>query len=47
MTDLLPNREKTGLLMLADSCEAALEESLKDATPDDALNMINKILAAW
>jgi membrane-associated HD superfamily phosphohydrolase len=31
--------------MLADSCEAALR-SLKDATPEEALNMINKILAA-
>ncbi len=40
-----PQSRETGLLMLADSCEAALR-SLKDATPDDALNMINKILAA-
>ena len=31
--------------MVADSCEAALR-SLKDATPEEALNMINKILRA-
>jgi hypothetical protein len=40
-----PQSRETGLLMLADSAEAALR-SLKDATPEDALNMINKILAA-
>jgi cyclic-di-AMP phosphodiesterase PgpH len=40
-----PQSRETGIVMLADSCEAALR-SLKDATPDDALNMINKILAA-
>lgn len=40
-----PQSRETALVMLADSCEAALR-SLKDATPDEALNMINKILAA-
>ncbi|MBE9009769.1 HDIG domain-containing protein [Pseudanabaenaceae cyanobacterium LEGE 13415] len=40
-----PQSRETGIVMLADSCEAALR-SLKDATPEDALNMINKILAA-
>jgi cyclic-di-AMP phosphodiesterase PgpH len=40
-----PQSRETALVMLADSCEAALR-SLKDATPEEALNMINKILAA-
>ena len=40
-----PQSRETGILMVADSCEAALR-SLKDATPEDALNMINKILRA-
>lgn len=40
-----PQSRETGIVMLADSCEAALR-SLKDATPEEALNMINKILAA-
>jgi cyclic-di-AMP phosphodiesterase PgpH len=40
-----PQSRETGIVMLADSCEAALR-SLKDATPDQALNMINKILRA-
>ena len=31
--------------MLADGCEAALR-SLKDATPEKALNMVNKIFKA-
>jgi membrane-associated HD superfamily phosphohydrolase len=31
--------------MLADSCEAALR-SLKEATPEDALRMINRIIRA-
>lgn len=31
--------------MLADSCEAALR-SLRDATPEKALNMVNNILRA-
>ena len=40
-----PQSRETGIVMLADSCEAALR-SLKDATPEQALNMINKILRA-
>ncbi|NJR48444.1 MAG: HDIG domain-containing protein, partial [Leptolyngbyaceae cyanobacterium CSU_1_3] len=40
-----PQSRETGIVMLADSCEAALR-SLKDATPEEALNMINKILRA-
>ncbi|GAP99265.1 HD family phosphohydrolase [Leptolyngbya sp. NIES-2104] len=40
-----PQSRETGIVMLADACEAALR-SLKDATPEEALNMINKILAA-
>ncbi len=40
-----PQSRETAIVMLADSCEAALR-SLKDATPEEALNMINKILAA-
>lgn len=40
-----PQSRETGIVMLADSCEAALR-SLKDATPEEALNMINKILSA-
>ncbi|HTL90225.1 MAG TPA: HDIG domain-containing protein [Leptolyngbya sp.] len=40
-----PQSRETGIVMLADSCEAALR-SLKDATAEEALNMINKILAA-
>ena len=40
-----PQSRETGILMLADSCEAALR-SLKDATPETALVMINKILRA-
>lgn len=41
----VPQSRETGIVMLADSCEAALR-SLKEATPEEALNMINKILAA-
>lgn len=41
----IPQSRETGIVMLADSCEAALR-SLKEATPDDALNMVNKILKA-
>ncbi|MGB3266774.1 MAG: hypothetical protein WBA89_22770, partial [Microcoleus sp.] len=41
----IPQSRETGILMLADSCEAALR-SLKDATHDEALNMVNKILRA-
>jgi cyclic-di-AMP phosphodiesterase PgpH len=40
-----PQSRETGIVMLADSCEAALR-SLKEATPEQALNMINKILRA-
>lgn len=40
-----PQSRETGIVMLADSCEAALR-SLKNATPEDALSMINKILRA-
>ncbi|MBD2073279.1 HDIG domain-containing protein [Phormidium sp. FACHB-592] len=40
-----PRSRETGVVMLADSCEAALR-SLKDATPKEALAMINKILRA-
>lgn len=41
----IPQSRETGIVMLADSCEAALR-SLKDATPDEALAMINRILRA-
>ncbi len=40
-----PQSRETGIVMLADSCEAALR-SLKDATPEDALAMVNRILRA-
>jgi putative nucleotidyltransferase with HDIG domain len=40
-----PQTRETGIVMLADSCEAALR-SLKDATREEALSMINKILRA-
>jgi putative nucleotidyltransferase with HDIG domain len=41
----VPQSRETGLVMLADACEAALR-SLKDVTPETALGMINKILKA-
>ncbi|MFM7424650.1 MAG: HD family phosphohydrolase [Elainella sp.] len=41
----IPQSRETGIVMLADSCEAALR-SLKDTTPDDALAMVNRILRA-
>ena len=41
----IPQSRETGIVMLADSCEAALR-SLKDVTPEEALNMVNKILRA-
>jgi putative nucleotidyltransferase with HDIG domain len=41
----IPQSRETGIVMLADSCEAALR-SLKDATPEKALNMLNNILRA-
>lgn len=40
-----PQSRETGIVMLADSCEAALR-SLKDATHEEALQMVNKILRA-
>lgn len=40
-----PQSRETGIVMLADSCEAALR-SLKDATADEALAMVNRILRA-
>jgi cyclic-di-AMP phosphodiesterase PgpH len=41
----IPQSRETGIVMLADACEAALR-SLKEATPEEALAMINKILRA-
>ncbi|WP_414550827.1 HD family phosphohydrolase [Anabaena sp. CCY 0017] len=41
----IPQSRETGIVMLADSCEAALR-SLKDATPEQALAMLNNILRA-
>lgn len=41
----IPQSRETGLVMLADSCEAALR-SLKDVSHEDALVMVNKILRA-
>ncbi|WP_072722349.1 MULTISPECIES: HD family phosphohydrolase [Planktothrix] len=41
----IPQSRETGIVMLADSCEAALR-SLKDASHEEALNMVNKILKA-
>lgn len=41
----IPQSRETGILMLADSCEAALR-SLRDANCDEAMVMINKILRA-
>jgi hypothetical protein len=40
-----PQSRETGIVMLADSCEAALR-SLKDTTPEEALAMVNRILRA-
>ncbi len=39
----IPQSPETGIVMLADSCEAALR-SLTDATPEEALAMVNRIL---
>ncbi|WP_148288090.1 HD family phosphohydrolase [Prochlorothrix hollandica] len=39
----IPQSRETGIVMLADSCEAALR-SLKDATPEAALAMVRKIV---
>jgi cyclic-di-AMP phosphodiesterase PgpH len=41
----IPQSRETGIVMLADSCEAALR-SLEEATPEQALVMVNKILRA-
>ncbi|NET04450.1 MAG: HD family phosphohydrolase [Symploca sp. SIO2B6] len=41
----IPQSKETGVVMLADACEAALR-SLQDVTPDTALKMVNKILKA-
>lgn len=41
----IPQSRETGIVMLADSCEAALR-SLKDASTEEALAMVNKILRA-
>ncbi|MBE9029405.1 HDIG domain-containing protein [filamentous cyanobacterium LEGE 11480] len=40
-----PRSRETGIVMLADSCEAALR-TIKDATPEVAANMIQKIFRA-
>ncbi|MEB3289420.1 MAG: HDIG domain-containing protein [Leptolyngbya sp.] len=39
----IPQSPETGIVMLADSCEAALR-SLTEATPEEALAMVNRIL---
>ncbi|HEY9691909.1 MAG TPA: HDIG domain-containing metalloprotein [Oculatellaceae cyanobacterium] len=41
----IPQSRETAIVMLADACEAALR-SVKDATPESALVMINKIFRA-
>lgn len=41
----IPQSPETGIVMLADSCEAALR-SLKEASPEEALAMVNRILKA-
>lgn len=41
----IPQSRETGIVMLADACEAALR-SLKEATPETALSMIKKIFRA-
>ncbi len=41
----IPQSRETGIVMLADSCEAALR-SLKDATTEEALAMVHNILRA-
>jgi putative nucleotidyltransferase with HDIG domain len=41
----IPQSRETGIVMLADGCEAALR-SLKDATPEQALIMVQKIFKA-
>jgi cyclic-di-AMP phosphodiesterase PgpH len=41
----IPQSRETGIVMLADGCEAALR-SLKETTPETALSMIHKIFKA-
>jgi cyclic-di-AMP phosphodiesterase PgpH len=41
----IPQTRETAIVMLADSCEAALR-TLKDATSEEALAMVNRILRA-
>jgi len=41
----IPQSPETGIVMLADSCEAALR-SLKEASSDEALAMVNRIMKA-
>ncbi|MEM6503234.1 MAG: HDIG domain-containing metalloprotein [Cyanobacteria bacterium P01_C01_bin.89] len=41
----IPQSRETGIVMLADSCEAALR-SLKEATYEEAFSMVNRILRA-
>ncbi len=41
----IPQSRETGIVMLADSCEAALR-SLEEATPEQALIVVNKIMRA-
>ncbi|MCF4968158.1 HD family phosphohydrolase [Nostoc sp. CMAA1605] len=41
----IPQSRETGIVMLADACEAALR-SLKDVNPEQALTMLNNILRA-
>jgi cyclic-di-AMP phosphodiesterase PgpH len=42
----IPQSRETGIVMLADACEAALRSLKEDVTPETALGMINKILRA-
>ncbi len=42
----IPQSPETGIVMLADSCEAALRSLHKEASPEEAYAMINKILRA-
>jgi len=44
-TGPIPQSKETGIVMLADSCEAALR-SVKDVTTEQALSMLNNILRA-
>ncbi|NES25296.1 MAG: HDIG domain-containing protein, partial [Symploca sp. SIO3E6] len=41
----IPQSRETGIVMLADACEAALR-SLQDVTPETAFSMVKKILKA-